>query len=84
MTENEMLDYLLSTELYGNSSNKRPYSNLYSEQQMMRTDKTIQIRELVERFIEIDKEYNGSPWDIKRILSNIDIIIPVQDRKVNK
>lgn len=81
MTENEMLDYLSSTGLYGQSSNKRPYSNLYYEQKMMRTDKTIPIRELVERLIELDKEYNGSPWDIKRILSNIDIIIPVEDRK---
>ena len=76
-----MLDYLSSTGLYGQSSNKRPYSNLYYEQKMMRTDKTIPIRELVERLIELDKEYNGSPWDIKRILSNIDIIIPVEDRK---
>lgn len=81
MTENEMLDYLSSTGLYGQSSNKRPYSNLYYEQKMMRTDKTIPIRELVERLIELDKTYNGSPWDIKRILSNIDIIIPVEDRK---
>ena len=81
MTKNEMLDYLSSTGLYGQSSNKRPYSNLYYEQKMMRTDKTIPIRELVERLIELDKEYNGSPWDIKRILSNIDIIIPVEDRK---
>lgn len=81
MTENEMLDYLSSTGLYGQSSNKRPYSNLYYEQKMMRTGKTIPIRELVERLIELDKTYNGSPWDIKRILSNIDIIIPVEDRK---
>lgn len=81
MTENEMLDYLSSTGLYGQSSNKRPYSNLYYEQKMMRTDKTIPIRELVERLIALDKTYNGSPWDIKRILSNIDIIIPVEDRK---
>ena len=44
------------------------------------TNKTIPIKELVKRFIEIDKEYNGESWNIKQILANIDIIIPIEDR----
>ena len=47
---------------------------------MIKTDKTVPIKELVKRFIEIDKEYNGESWNIKQILANIDIIIPVEDR----
>lgn len=48
---------------------------------MINSDKTIPISELVERLIEVDKEYNGQPWNIKQILTNIDMIIPVEDRK---
>lgn len=32
-------------------------------------------RDLLERFCEIDKEYNGSPWNLLQILSNINILI---------
>ena len=80
MTEKEMLDYLLSTGFYKKGTTKRPYMNLFYEQRMMNTDKTIPIKELVERFIDIDKEYNGRLWDIRQILANIDIIIPIEDR----
>ena len=52
-----------------------------SKKQMINSDKTIPISELVERLIEVDKEYNGQPWNIKQILTNIDMIIPVEDRK---
>ena len=48
---------------------------------MISENKTVPIRELVERFIEIDKEYKGQPWNILQILNNIDIIVPVEDRK---
>ena len=47
---------------------------------MMETDKTVQISELVERFIEVDKEFKGEPWNILQILANINIIVPVEDR----
>lgn len=80
MQEKEMLDYLLSTGLYKDVDQKHPYDCLYYEQRMIKTDKTIPIRELVERFIEIDKEYNGEPWNINQILANINMIIPVEDR----
>lgn len=78
--QKEMLDYLLSTGLYEKGSKKHPYKNLYYEQKMINTDKTIPIKELIERFIEIDKEYDGRPWNIQQILANIDMIVPVEDR----
>lgn len=81
MTEQEMLDYLISTGLYRKDSEKRPYRSLYYEQKMLQSDKTIPIKDLVKRFIEIDKEYKGNTWNIRQILSNIDMIIPVEDRK---
>lgn len=80
MEEKEMLDYLLSTGLYRQGTPKQPHLDLYYEQKMMNTDKTIPIRDLVERFIRIDREFEGEHWNIRQILSNIDIIIPVEDR----
>lgn len=47
---------------------------------MMKSKKTIPISELVERFIEVDKEFRGEPWNILQILANINIIVPVEDR----
>ena len=81
MTEKEMLDYLLSTGFYKKGTTKRPYMNLFYEQRMMNTDKTVPISDLVERFIGIDKEFEGRPWNILQILANINMIIPVEDRK---
>lgn len=75
MTEKEMCDYLRSTSLYDD------YDNLFYEKRMMSTDKTVPIKELVERFIEIDKEYKGGPWNIMQILTNVDMIIPIENRK---
>ena len=75
-----MLDYLLSTGLYDSGSKKRPYASLYNEQRMMDSDKTVPVKELVERFIRIDKACGGDPWNIKQILANIDMIVPVEDR----
>ena len=48
---------------------------------MMDTDKTVPISDLVERFIDVDKEFNGESWNILQILTNINMIIPVEDRK---
>ena len=80
MSEQEMLDYLISTGLYEVTDEKQTYNDLFYEYRMIKTDKTVPIKELVERFIEIDKEYNGEPWNIKQILANINIITPVEDR----
>ena len=73
MDKDEMIKYLLSTGLWQND-------NLFYEEKMMDTGKTVPIRDLVERFIDIDKEYNGEPWNIKQIIANINMIIPVEDR----
>lgn len=81
MTKQEMLDYLLSTGLFGRRTNKRPYARLFYEERMIDSDKTVPISELVERFIEVDKEYSGRPWNLLQILSNINMIIPVEDRE---
>ena len=48
---------------------------------MINTNKTVPISDLIERFIEIDKEFEGRPWNILQILANINMIIPVEDRK---
>lgn len=32
-------------------------------------------RDLLERFCEIDEEYNGEPWNLLQILSNINILV---------
>lgn len=76
MTRQEMLDYLLSTGLYESGD-----SDLYYEKRMIDDEKTVPIRDLVERFIEIDKEFNGESWNILQILKNINMIIPLEDRK---
>ncbi len=74
MKKEEMCDYLISTGLYEKI-------DLSYAKDMIDSDKTIPISDLVERFIKIDKCYEGEPWNIRQILANIDIIIPVEDRK---
>lgn len=76
MTIEEMKTYLMSTGLYENTD-----VDMFYENRMMKTDKTIPIKELVERVVEIDKEYDNEPWNIRQILTNIDIIVPLEDRK---
>lgn len=75
MTEQEMIEYLKSTGLY------EEYEDFFYEKEMMNIDKTVPISDLVERFIGIDKEFEGIPWNILQILANINMIIPVEDRK---
>lgn len=80
MQEKEMLDYLLSTGFYKDVDEKHPYDCLYYEQKMMNTDKTVSIKELVEKFVEVDKEFNGEPWNIVQILANIRMVTAIEDR----
>ena len=80
MTKQEMLDYLLSTGLFCRGTKQHPYSGLFYEEMMIDSDKTVPISELVERFITIDQEYSGRPWNLLQILSNINMIVPVEDR----
>lgn len=72
----KMVAYLMSTGLYEDSD-----ADMFYEKRMMRSDKSIPIKDLVERFIDIDKEFNGESWNIRQILTNIDMIIPVEDRE---
>lgn len=76
MTKEEMKEYLVSTGLYENTR-----CDLYYPERMMDTDKTVPISDLVERFIDVDKEFNGESWNILQILTNINMIIPVEDRE---
>ena len=82
MSEQEMLDYLLSTGLYKITDEKRPYNDLFYEYRMIKTDKTVPIKDLVERFIEVDKEYNGEPWNIKQILANSNILFLLRTDRI--
>ena len=50
MSEEEMIEYLVSTGLY-----KDTKSDLFYEKRMINTNKTIPIGELIERFISVDK-----------------------------
>lgn len=75
MTNQEILDYLKSTGLYDSRIDLLHIKN------MLNDNKTIPVAELVERMVEIDKEFNGQPWNILQILMNIDMIIPLENRK---
>ena len=79
MSEDEMLEYLKSTGLYENTD-----VDMFYEKKMIKSNKTISIRDLVERIISIDKEFNGEPWNIRQILTNIDMVIPVENKENRK
>lgn len=76
MTSEKMCDYLASTGLY-----EKKGLDLSYVKDMIDSDKTIPISDLVERFIEVDSTYNDELWNIRQILSNIGIIIPIEDRE---
>lgn len=75
MTNKEIIDYLVSTGLYENME-----GDMYYEKRMLNENKIVPIRDLVERFVDVDKEFNGEPLNIMQILRNIDAITPVEDR----
>ena len=53
MSEQEMLDYLLSTGLYEVTDEKRPYNDLFYEYRMIKTDKTVQSRNLLKGLLRL-------------------------------
>ena len=55
MNKEEMCDYLISTSLY-----RKKGLDLSYVKDMIDSDKTIPISDLVERFIKIDKYYEGN------------------------
>lgn len=65
MTKQEKLDYLRSTGLWEEEN------DLFYEEKMMDSQEIVTIKDLTERFIDIDREFNGRPWNILQILANI-------------
>lgn len=65
MTKQEKLDYLRSTGLWEEED------DLYYEDRMMDSQEIVTIKDLTERFIDIDREFNGRPWNLLQILANI-------------
>ena len=65
MTKQEKLDYLRSTGLWEDEN------DLFYEEKMMDSQEIVTIKDLTERFIDIDREFNGRPWNILQILANI-------------
>ena len=41
---------------------------------MLKDNETIKVRDLVERFVEVDKEYSNEDWNILQILANIGMV----------
>lgn len=54
--------------------------NLFYERKMINSTKTIPVSDIVDRFIEVDKYFGGESWTLKQILTNIHLIVPVEDR----
>ena len=52
------------------------------KEQILKDDNTlVSKRDLLERFCEIDKEYNGDSWNLLQILANINILIGEEPSK---
>ncbi|SDW44645.1 hypothetical protein SAMN05216391_10813 [Lachnospiraceae bacterium KHCPX20] len=49
--------------------------NELKEQILKEGDTLVTKRALLERFCEMDKEYNGEPWNLLQILANINVLI---------
>jgi hypothetical protein len=57
------------------SGNYEKDINDLKEQILKDGDTLVSKRDLLERFCEMDKEYNSEPWNLLQILSNINILI---------
>ena len=42
----------------------------------------INLKKLVERFVEIDEEYNNTPWNLEQIIANINMCGAVEVNKI--
>ena len=45
---------------------------------MENPNKYVNLKELVERFVEINKEYNNEPWNLEQILTNIGMVDSIE------
>ena len=75
MTKEEMKEYLMSTGLYKDTD-----ADMFYEEGMMSSDKTVSVKDLTERFISVDKEFDGKPWNIMQILTNIRMVDTAEGR----
>lgn len=53
----------------------------YVKEMTENPDAYINLKELVERLVEIDEYYNHEPWNLMQILANINLFIPVEIKK---
>ena len=54
MKNKKIIDYLMSTGLYENTD-----VDMFYEKKMLDENKTVPIRDLIERFVGVDKEFLG-------------------------
>ena len=79
MTKEEMKEYLMSTGLYENTD-----TDMFYEEGMMSSDEVVSIKDITERFISVDKEFAGKPWNIMQILTNIRMVGTVENKNTEK
>lgn len=65
---------LLEQESYDDEEYKKDLNDL-KEEILEEGNTLVSKRDLLERFDEIDKEYEGRPWNLLQILANINILI---------
>ena len=75
MTKEEMKEYLMSTGLYENTD-----TDMFYEEGMMSSDEVVSVKDITERFISVDKEFDGKPWNIMQILTNIRMVDTVDSK----
>lgn len=79
MTKEEMKEYLMTTGLYKDTD-----TDMFYEGEMMSSDKAVLVKDLTERFISVDKEFDGKPWNIMQILTNIRMVDTADGRSAEK
>lgn len=79
MTKEEMKEYLMSTGLYENTD-----TDMFYEEGMMSSDEVVSVRDITERFISVDKEFAGKPWNIVQILTNIRMVGTVENKNTER
>lgn len=79
MTKEEMKEYLMSTGLYKDTD-----TDMFYEEKMMSSGEAVSVKDLTERFISVDKEFDGKPWNIMQILTNIRMVDTADGRSAEK
>lgn len=81
----EMLDRIFKKYLdLSKDSNGKANENCMDDElknkikDMKEADGFVSISDLVDRFVDVDDYYHHEPWNIRQIVANIDILIPVK------